>query len=128
MHLFPCLIVNLNTLCASRGDLRFFLVSCDKHWAITNNRAGELSIRNSRIYLRSQPFNFAQFRRVNKRNANKLFTILSCLGFCGWIVPVDPKISELRDAKILVEEEKFLDVDINIKTEADDVLEPPKAL
>jgi hypothetical protein len=62
------------------------------------------------------------------RNANKLFTILSCLGFCGWIVPVDPKISELRDAKILVEEEKFLDVDINIKTEADDVLEPPKTL
>ena len=42
---------------------------------------------------------------------------------CGWIVSVDPNIGELRDAKILVEDDKILDVGVNIGTEADDVLD-----
>ena len=42
---------------------------------------------------------------------------------CGWIVSVDPKIGDLKDANILIEDDKIMDIGANLVAEADEVLD-----
>ena len=42
---------------------------------------------------------------------------------CGWIVSVDPKIGDLKDANILIEDDKIMDIGANLDAEADEVLD-----
>ncbi len=42
---------------------------------------------------------------------------------CGWIVSVDPVIGDLKDAKILIEDDKIVEIADNIEVEADETID-----
>ena len=42
---------------------------------------------------------------------------------CGWIVSVDPAIGDLKDAKILIEDDKIAEIGNQIQNEADEILD-----
>ncbi|MBT3917045.1 MAG: amidohydrolase family protein [Rhodospirillaceae bacterium] len=42
---------------------------------------------------------------------------------CGWIVSLDPAIGDLKDAKILIEDDKIVEVGANIEVEADETID-----
>ena len=42
---------------------------------------------------------------------------------CGWIVSVDPAIGDLKDAKILIVEDKIVEIGVNIEVEADESID-----
>ena len=42
---------------------------------------------------------------------------------CGWIVSIDPTIGDLKDAQILIENDKIAEVGININVQPDEVID-----
>jgi len=42
---------------------------------------------------------------------------------CGWIVSVDPNIGDLKDAKILIEGDKIVEIGSHIQSEADEIID-----
>ena len=42
---------------------------------------------------------------------------------CGWIVSVDPAIGDLKDAKILIVDDKIVEIGVNIEVEADESID-----
>jgi cytosine/adenosine deaminase-related metal-dependent hydrolase len=42
---------------------------------------------------------------------------------CGWVVSVDPAIGDLKDAKILIQDDKIIDIGVNIEAQVDEIMD-----